>query len=128
MKIALRVAAFVLAAYVSLTAQDTARATGDPQPNSLAAVICPKAQRNLEAGHQTQVTIHMTISEKGSVESFYFVSPSGMHLEKGQEVKKTVKAMMFKPAKKDGHPVAVQIALAVDCSSKDAPSQPAQGH
>ncbi len=62
----------------------------------------------------------MTVSEKGSVESFYVMSPAGLHLEKDKEIRKAVKAIQFKPAEKDGHPVAAQISMTLDCSSNGA--------
>ena len=62
----------------------------------------------------------MRLDDSGRVQSFKTESPKGLRLEKIKEAASAIKSLQFKPAIKDGSPVAVQIGVEFDCADSPA--------
>jgi TonB family protein len=90
------------------------------QPNSEKAMppqaMCNAAAPALRDAGTNEVVLTMTVDAKGRVRSFTTDSPKGLRLEKIKEATAAIKALQFKPAKKDGRAVAVMVRVKFDCS------------
>jgi hypothetical protein len=90
------------------------------QPDSKKAMppqaMCNAAAPALREAGTNEVVLTMTVDAKGRVQSFTTDSPRGLRLEKIKEATAAIKALQFKPAKKDGRAVAVMARVEFDCS------------
>jgi len=66
----------------------------------------------------------MVVDASGKVQSFTTDSPKGLRLEKMKEPAAAIKAIHFKPARKDGRPTMVMIRIEFDCSGSVTQSAP----
>jgi hypothetical protein len=96
----------------------TAAQTGRPESEADKATraMCDAAIPKLRETGATKVVLMVTVDERGRVESFKTESPKGLRLEKMKDVAAAIKAIPFRPATKDGSPVAVEVRIGFDCS------------
>lgn len=107
-----------VAATISVSAQSGPL---DFDPKHPPESVCRAAARNLQEARTSKLVLEVTLDATGRVQSFKTESPKGLRLEKMKEAATTIKSLQFKPAyKKDGSPVAVQIAAEFDCADSPA--------
>ncbi len=83
--------------------------------------VCSAAARNLQEAGTSKLLLDVTLDSTGRVQSFKTESPKGLRLEKMKEAASAIKSLQFEPVvKKDGSPVAVQIAAEFDCADSPA--------
>lgn len=78
--------------------------------------MCGAAASRLHESGANTVVLTMVVGTSGRVQSFTTESPKGLRLEKMKEPAAAIKAIHFRPAKKDGRPVRVTIRVLFDCS------------
>lgn len=110
-----RVASLILAigATVTLSAQSS---PSDFDPKHPPDAVCGAAALKLQEAGTSKVVLAMALDASGRVQAFKTESPKGLRLEKIKEAASAIKSMQFKPAIKDGSPVAVQIGVEFDCA------------
>ena len=98
------------------------------QPGSHRAVppkgVCEAASFKLHEAGTDKVALTMVVDASGKVQSFTTDSPKGLRLEKMKEPAAAIKAIHFKPARKDGRPTMVMIRIEFDCSGSVTQSAP----
>ena len=88
--------------------------------------VCDAATPKLRETGTNEIVLTMVVDIRGRVESFKTESPKGLRLEKMKDAAAAVKAMQFKPVKKDGRPVTAIVRFEFDCSGPvtDASKKP----
>jgi hypothetical protein len=108
--------ALLLIAFVIVGAAQSGQPDSDKaQPPR---VMCDAAASKLQKSGTSKVVLMMTLDTQGRVESFKTESPKGLRLEKVKEAASAIRAIHFRPAAKDGSPVAVRILVEFDCANQ----------
>jgi hypothetical protein len=82
---------------------------GRAQDSVQIRAVCDASAPRLREFGTKRFVLLLTLDDRGRVETFKTGSPEGLRLEKTKAAVAAIRAMEFKPAEKDGHPVAVQI-------------------